>query len=148
MSGKMKLFLDLDNTLISSEPLCTFDSKKYKNKAVKFDFHDMEDYYVVFERPGLQEFLDYAFPCHRPYGTSPDGSQRRGLPRPPPGRKFHHARRVGTARWLPDCRLHRRWRRWRTTRLLSGLLQLLDFPPGHRRRRPHPAGGHRWPWGN
>ncbi len=57
----MKLFLDLDNTLVSSEPLCTFDSKKYKNKAVKFDFHDMEDYYVVFERPGLQEFLDYAF---------------------------------------------------------------------------------------
>lgn len=61
MSGRMKLFLDLDNTLISSEPLCDFDSKKYKNKAVKFDFHDMDDYYVVFERPGLQDFLDYAF---------------------------------------------------------------------------------------
>jgi TFIIF-interacting CTD phosphatase-like protein len=61
MSGRMKLFLDLDNTLISSEPLCDFDSKKYKNKAVKFDFHDMDDYYVVFERPGLQDFLDYVF---------------------------------------------------------------------------------------
>ena len=61
MSEKMKLLLDLDNTLISSEPLCTFDSKKYKTKAIKFNFHDMDDYYVVFERPGLQDFLDYAF---------------------------------------------------------------------------------------
>jgi len=61
MSGRMNLFLDLDNTLISSEPLCDFDSKANKNKAAKFNFYDMDDYYIVFERPGLQEFLDYAF---------------------------------------------------------------------------------------
>jgi TFIIF-interacting CTD phosphatase-like protein len=61
MSEKLKLFLDLDNTLISSEPLYTFDSQKYKKKAVNFEFYGMEDYYIVFERPGLQDFLDYIF---------------------------------------------------------------------------------------
>ena len=27
----------------------------------KFSYHDMDGYYIVFERPGLQEFLDYLF---------------------------------------------------------------------------------------
>ena len=61
MSDKIKVFLDLDNTVISSEPLDSLDVEKYKNKAAKFQFHNMDDYYIVFERPHLQLFLDYLF---------------------------------------------------------------------------------------
>lgn len=60
-SNKIKVFLDLDNTVISSEPLDSLDVEKYKDKAAKFQFHNMDDYYIVFERPYLQMFLDYLF---------------------------------------------------------------------------------------
>jgi len=53
--------LDLDQTLISSEKIQDFDTKKYKNKVGKFRKQDMDGYYYVFERPGLQEFLTYLF---------------------------------------------------------------------------------------
>lgn len=59
--GIKNVFLDLDNTLISSEPLDTFDVKKYKEKIGMFPQHYMENLYIVFERPGLQDFLDYLF---------------------------------------------------------------------------------------
>jgi TFIIF-interacting CTD phosphatase-like protein len=53
--------LDLDQTLISAEPTEEYDFSKNKTKAKKFVFHDMDGYYVVFERPGLQPFLTYLF---------------------------------------------------------------------------------------
>jgi TFIIF-interacting CTD phosphatase-like protein len=53
--------LDLDQTLISAEPTEEYDFSKNKSKAKKFVFHDMDGYYVVFERPGLQPFLTYLF---------------------------------------------------------------------------------------
>ena len=53
--------LDLDQTLISAEPTEEYDFSKNKSKAKKFVFHDMDGYYVVFERPGLQKFLTYLF---------------------------------------------------------------------------------------
>lgn len=59
--GIVNVFLDLDNTLISSEPLLNFDLEKYKEKIGLFSQHYMEQLYIVFERPGLQEFLDYLF---------------------------------------------------------------------------------------
>lgn len=55
------ILLDLDQTLISAEASEEFDIKKEKDKAKKFKFHDMEGFYVVFERPGLQKFLDFLF---------------------------------------------------------------------------------------
>lgn len=59
-NNKPIIVLDLDETLISSVP-----SKKYKNKhekkAKQFEFENMDDYYIVFSRPGLQNFLDYLF---------------------------------------------------------------------------------------
>jgi hypothetical protein len=59
---KFNIFLDLDNTLLSAIPLEEMKwTKKDTEKSVKFDFHDMEDYYVIFERPGVQPFLDYLF---------------------------------------------------------------------------------------
>lgn len=58
---KMNVVLDLDQTLISAEDWDTQDFKKHKEKAKKFTFHDMDGYYIVFERPHLQSFLDYLF---------------------------------------------------------------------------------------
>lgn len=61
MSDKKTVVLDLDQTIISAEADEEFDFKKYKKKAKKFKYHDMDSYYIVFERPGLQKFLDYLF---------------------------------------------------------------------------------------
>lgn len=60
---KNNVFLDLDNTLISAEAVEEFPFKKkgMKEKAVQFTIHDMDGYYIVFERPGVQEFLDWLF---------------------------------------------------------------------------------------
>ena len=58
---KPNIILDLDQTLISAEPTEEYNFEKNKEKAKKFTFHNMDGYYVVFERPGLQEFLDFLF---------------------------------------------------------------------------------------
>lgn len=55
------VILDLDQTLISAEAEEEYDFKKYKSKAKKFSRKDMDGYYIVFERPGLQDFLDFLF---------------------------------------------------------------------------------------
>lgn len=63
----INVFLDLDNTLISSltkdeesdyikQSPDSYAKRIKKAKHVEFDNH-----YVTFERPGLQEFLDYLF---------------------------------------------------------------------------------------
>lgn len=59
--SKINVLLDLDQTVISAEATEDYDIKKNKQKAKKFTFHDMDGYYVVFERPGLQPFLDFLF---------------------------------------------------------------------------------------
>jgi TFIIF-interacting CTD phosphatase-like protein len=56
-----KVILDLDQTIISAEAEEEYDFKKYKSKAKLFKYHDMNSYYIVFERPGLQPFLDFLF---------------------------------------------------------------------------------------
>ena len=61
MSKKLSLLLDLDQTVISSVPAEDISFRKYKTKAKKFDSHNMDGYYIVFERPGLQKFLDWIF---------------------------------------------------------------------------------------
>lgn len=58
---KPNIFLDLDQTVISAEELEDFKPKKHKNKMKKFKYYYMDDYYVIFERPNLQLFLDYLF---------------------------------------------------------------------------------------
>ena len=59
---KYNIILDLDNTLLSAVPLEDFSwDKKTKEKALKFDIHNMEHYYIIFERPYLQGFLDFLF---------------------------------------------------------------------------------------
>lgn len=64
------VILDLDLTLIHAVPTSDIQ-KKYKDKVEmasklsSLKLHDMEEdgksYYLVFERPGLQDFLDYLF---------------------------------------------------------------------------------------
>ncbi|ABF82134.1 hypothetical protein MIV104L [Invertebrate iridescent virus 3] len=59
---KKLILLDLDNTLICAEDLDTVKDKKRLSQAQKqFRTVRMEDYYDIFERPHLQEFLDYLF---------------------------------------------------------------------------------------
>lgn len=57
----MHVLLDLDSTLIYSmynqEPM---DTENY-NRVKHLEHHVMDDTYTVFERPHLQEFLDYLF---------------------------------------------------------------------------------------
>ena len=57
----MNIILDLDNTIISAEETDKFNFKKNKNKTLKFSFHNMDDYYIIFERPNIQVFLDFIF---------------------------------------------------------------------------------------
>ena len=57
---KLNILLDLDNTLISSlseEEECPTLKPRMKH----FRWENMDGYYKVFERPGLQPFLDYLF---------------------------------------------------------------------------------------
>ncbi len=57
------VILDLDNTLLSAEAIedFPFNEKGIKEKAVQFAIHDMDGYYIVFERPLVQKFLDHLF---------------------------------------------------------------------------------------
>jgi TFIIF-interacting CTD phosphatase-like protein len=59
--NKPNLFLDLDETLISAQVSEDFNFKKNKKKMRKFNFKDMDGYYIIFERPHLQKFLDFVF---------------------------------------------------------------------------------------
>lgn len=61
MPKQVNVILDLDQTLISAEADEEYDFEKNKEKAKLFEFEDMDGYYIVFARPGLQEFLDYLF---------------------------------------------------------------------------------------
>lgn len=71
MKKKKNIFLDLDMTIIYSTFLKKkdaeeegdkhYDIDKNKDKALKFNFHNMEGVFVIFERPGLQKFLDFLF---------------------------------------------------------------------------------------
>lgn len=61
---KKLVLLDLDNTIICSEDLSIDDAAArtaMEHARKKFRTVRMEDYYDVFERPHLQEFLDYLF---------------------------------------------------------------------------------------
>lgn len=61
--SRKNIVLDLDNTLICAEALddFPFEFDGIKEKSCQFDFHEMEGYYIVFERPHVQVFLDYIF---------------------------------------------------------------------------------------
>lgn len=64
---KPHIILDIDETLIHAydkdKLVKKLDSKdKHIEKTIdKLKYHDMDGVYIIFERPHLQEFLDYVF---------------------------------------------------------------------------------------
>lgn len=60
MNRKYNVLLDLDNTIISSLSRKE-EKKKHRSKFNKFVWENLKGEYKVFERPGLQEFLDFLF---------------------------------------------------------------------------------------
>ena len=59
---KHNLLLDLDQTIISGEPIEDLDLENaYKEKHKLFKSDNMDDYYIIYSRPHLQEFLDHVF---------------------------------------------------------------------------------------
>ena len=65
-NGKKYVVLDLDDTCIHSlvnekEAKKWKKDPKRKEHVDKFKWHNMDDYYLVCERPELQSFLDYLF---------------------------------------------------------------------------------------
>ena len=59
--SKPNFFLDLDQTIISAEPSEKLKKSKHMSKSNLFKYHNMEDYYIIFERPHLQPFLTFLF---------------------------------------------------------------------------------------
>jgi len=63
-SFKNNVILDLDQTLISAylgETEFPFDQKGIKNRVCNFKLHNLDNEYLIFERPNLQDFLDWLF---------------------------------------------------------------------------------------
>lgn len=63
MNKKYNIFLDLDETIISAIEFEKYNENKLENDKRKnnFSVYNMGKDYIVFERPHLQEFLDYLF---------------------------------------------------------------------------------------
>ena len=61
MNDNINLLLDLDNTLICAEPYEDLTKEEINRCKQKFKCHNMDDYYLVCERPYVQEFLDFVF---------------------------------------------------------------------------------------
>jgi TFIIF-interacting CTD phosphatase-like protein len=59
------VILDLDNTLICSTYVTDELSEEKKKDIKDLKKIVMEDYYDIYERPGLQEFLDYLFSTYK-----------------------------------------------------------------------------------
>ena len=58
--GRINIVLDLDNTLVSS--ISFKELKKIKNMDKRrLKYKDMDEYYRIYYRPFLKEFLEYVF---------------------------------------------------------------------------------------
>lgn len=59
--AKPYILLDLDQTIISAEATEEFSVSSNEEKYNKFTYHELDDLYIIFERPHVQEFLDFVF---------------------------------------------------------------------------------------
>ncbi len=57
----INFILDLDLTLLCSEVLQEYNKSRNRKKSKKFEYINMEDYYIIFKRPYLEDFLDFLF---------------------------------------------------------------------------------------
>ena len=55
------IVLDLDETLLSALEVEEYHEFKDKLVDKKCPYHIFEGYYYIYERPGVQEFLDFLF---------------------------------------------------------------------------------------
>jgi hypothetical protein len=55
------IILDLDNTIICAVEMCMYDAKEFEYLDKNLEHADMDDYYRIYARPYLQEFLDHIF---------------------------------------------------------------------------------------
>ena len=55
------IVLDLDETCISAIEVEDFHENKEELENKKAKCHIFEGYYYIYERPGIQDFLDYIF---------------------------------------------------------------------------------------
>lgn len=60
---QINIILDLDETLVSAHGVkdFPFEDKSIREKILQYKIHNMESYYIIFERPHLQEFLAFLF---------------------------------------------------------------------------------------
>ena len=58
---KNNFILDIDQTIIASEELQSFDLGENIEKMRQYDYVKMNESFIVFLRPHLQEFLDFIF---------------------------------------------------------------------------------------
>lgn len=59
---KKNIFLDLDNTIISSEKIKDNENiDEMAGRAIFFEYVKMGNHYLICERPNLQPFLDFLF---------------------------------------------------------------------------------------
>jgi TFIIF-interacting CTD phosphatase-like protein len=61
MKHSANIILDLDQTIISSEYHDRFNERLYASKMKRLHHLRMPGEFVIFQRPHLQEFLDYIF---------------------------------------------------------------------------------------
>ena len=57
----LNIILDLDETLINSQAFEDITPQEKKKFMRRFKNHNMDGYYLVCERPHVQDFLDYVF---------------------------------------------------------------------------------------
>lgn len=62
---KLHVILDLDETLVSSQRMDELDAADMASMKAKLKWHDIDGYYIAFERPHLQEFLDELFKTYK-----------------------------------------------------------------------------------
>lgn len=59
--GRINIILDLDNTLISSVPYHRIGNTANSYRTLNLRHHVFDNSYVIYERPGVQSFLDFLF---------------------------------------------------------------------------------------
>jgi hypothetical protein len=61
--NKINILLDIDNTILCSQDISSFEKEKEKKKDKynELNKHTIKGFYKVFERPYLQEFLEFIF---------------------------------------------------------------------------------------
>lgn len=61
MKSKNNVILDLDNTIICAVEKHNYNKTKFELLDNNLTYKDMDSYYRIYARPGLDKFIDYLF---------------------------------------------------------------------------------------